>query len=91
MHIKVWTVGHSSRCKEIFLELLGRHKIRVLVDVRRFPRSKVNHFKREQMEKWLPERGIEYVWLGEKLGGYRRGGYKRYTQTKGFREGKKSF
>lgn len=30
---------------------------------------------------------MEYVWLGGKLGGFRRGGYERYTKEKDFREG----
>jgi uncharacterized protein (DUF488 family) len=71
----------------MFLEMLKEHKIEALVDVRRFPTSKVDHFKREAMEQWLPEQGIEYVWLGEELGGYRHGGYKAYTRTESFREG----
>jgi len=70
-----------------FLELLGEHKIQVLADVRSFPTSKIEHFKKEQMEKWLQEHRIEYVWLGKELGGYRRGGYKRHMRTKLFREG----
>lgn len=72
---------------DTFLELLREHETQVLVDVRSFPTSKIEHFKREQMEKWLPEYGIEYVWLGRELGGYRRGGYKRHMRTKIFREG----
>ncbi len=67
--------------------MLKEHKIEVLADVRRFPMSKVEHFKKEVMEQWLPEYGIEYVWLGEELGGYRHGGYKAYMRTKLFREG----
>ena len=39
------------------------------------------------MEKWLPQNGIEYVWLGKELGGYKRGGYKKHMRTKIFREG----
>lgn len=85
--ISVWTVGHSNRSVEKFLELLREHEIQVLADIRRFPTSKVEHFKRELMGKWLPENGVEYVWLGEELGGYRRGGYKKHTRTKLFREG----
>jgi len=83
----LWTIGHSNRSKEVFLELLREHEIEVLVDVRSFPTSKIEHFKREEMEKWLPENGVEYVWLGEELGGYRKGGYKRHMRTKLFREG----
>jgi uncharacterized protein (DUF488 family) len=67
--------------------LLNEHEIAVLVDIRSFPTSKIEHFKKEQMEKWLPQHGIEYVWLGKELGGYRRGGYKKHIRTKIFREG----
>jgi len=87
LQIIIWTIGHSNRSIETFLQLLGEYGIQVLVDVRSFPTSKIEHFKREQMEKWLTEHGIEYVWVGKELGGYRRGGYKRHMQTKLFREG----
>jgi len=83
----IWTIGHSNRTIDVFVELLGEHKIQVVVDVRSFPTSKIEHFKKEQMEKWLPQYGIEYVWLGKELGGYRPGGYKRHMRTKTFREG----
>lgn len=85
--IIMWTIGHSNRSMDTFLELLKEHDIRVLVDIRSFPTSKIEHFKMEEMKKWLPEHGIEYIWLGKELGGYRRGGYKRHMRTKLFREG----
>ncbi|RJS69065.1 DUF488 domain-containing protein [Candidatus Bathyarchaeota archaeon] len=85
--MQIWTIGHSNRSLETFLNLLNEHEIQVLADVRRFPTSKLEHFKREALEKWLPKQGIEYVWLGEELGGYRRGGYKKHMRTKLFREG----
>lgn len=87
MQIIIWTIGHSNRSIETFLKLLSEYGIQVLADVRSFPTSKIEHFKREQMQKWLPEHGIEYVLLGKELGGYRRGGYKRHMRTKLFREG----
>lgn len=83
----VWTIGHSNRSQKTFLEMLKEHEIEVLVDVRRFPTSKIEHFKREPMKEWLSKQGIEYVWLGEKLGGYRHGGYEAYMETKPFKEG----
>jgi uncharacterized protein (DUF488 family) len=55
--------------------------------VRSFPTSKVEQFKRENMERWLPEQGIEYMWLGKELGGYRQGGYKAHMRSKLFRDG----
>ncbi|HEX68928.1 MAG TPA: DUF488 domain-containing protein [Candidatus Bathyarchaeota archaeon] len=85
--LKIWTIGHSNRSIEAFLELLREHSIQILADIRSFPTSKIEHFKREEMEHWLPENGIEYVWLGKELGGYRKGGYKRHMRTKLFREG----
>ena len=84
--LQIWTIGHSNRSLETFLNLLNEHEIQVLADVRRFPTSKLEHFKREALEKWLPKQGIEYVWLGEELGGYRRGGYKKHMRTELFRE-----
>jgi len=85
--VAVWTVGHSNRSAKRFLELLEEHKITKLVDIRSFPTSKVEHFKREEMERWLPEHGIEYVWLGKELGGYRQGGYQAHMKTQLFRVG----
>ena len=83
----MWTIGHSNRSIEQFVTLLEEHKIEALVDIRSFPTSKIEHFKREEMERWLPEHGIEYVWLGKELGGYRRGGYEAHMKTEVFREG----
>jgi len=84
---RLWTIGHSNRSKEAFLDLLNDHCVEVLVDVRSFPTSKIEHFKREDMTRWLPEHEIEYVWLGKELGGYRRGGYKAHMKTSLFLEG----
>jgi len=39
------------------------------------------------MEKWLHDHDIEYIFLGNELGGYRRDGYQAYMQTEQFREG----
>ena len=85
--VTVWTIGHSNRSANYFVDLLKEHNIEVLVDVRSFPTSKVEHFKKEQMKKWLPDHGVEYVWLGKELGGYRKGGYKAHLKTELFREG----
>jgi len=83
----LWTIGHSNRSIEKIVALLEEHKTEALVDIRSFPTSKIEHFKREEMERWLPGYGIEYVWLGKELGGYRRGGYEAHTKTELFREG----
>lgn len=85
--LKVWTIGHSNRSIEEILELLKENGIQVLVDVRRFPTSKFEHFKKEHLEELLRKHEIEYIWLGNELGGYRKGGYRKHMRTKLFREG----
>jgi len=57
--------------------------------VRRFPTSKFEHFKRENLERELTKEGIEYFYLGKQLGGYRKGGYQHYVETKDFHVGLK--
>ena len=36
----VWTIGHSTRTFEAFLELLAVYRIEAIADVRRFPGSR---------------------------------------------------
>ncbi len=44
----LWTIGHSNRSVEKFLKLLEEHNVRILVDIRSFLTSKIEHFKREE-------------------------------------------
>ncbi|MFB9058270.1 DUF488 family protein [Mariniflexile ostreae] len=68
----VWTIGHSTRAMDAFLELLTFYRIEQLVDVRRFPGSKrFPHFKKENLESVLPQKGLIYSHL-EALGGRRK-------------------
>jgi uncharacterized protein (DUF488 family) len=85
--ITIWTIGHSNRTREVFTSLLEEHKIKTLVDARRFPTSRIEHFKKEAMEKWLPGQGIGYIFLGNELGGYRQSRYQAYMKTEQFKEG----
>jgi uncharacterized protein (DUF488 family) len=36
----IWTVGHSTRPLDVFLELLAHHRLEAVADVRRFPASR---------------------------------------------------
>lgn len=90
LHKRVYTIGHSNRSLEEFIKILKFHKINVLVDVRRFPTSRIApHFKRENLENKLPTHNIKYIWLGDLLGGYRSGGYKEYMDSEEFNRGLK--
>ncbi len=84
----IYDIGHSTRSKEVFISILKKHSIELVIDVRRFPRSrKFPHFDREVMEDYLLREGIDYVWMGEKLGGFRKGGYEEWSRTESFAQG----
>ena len=66
------TVGHGTLPAEAFAALLEGADVARLVDVRSFPGSRHNpQFAREEMERWVPDAGIGYLWMRE-LGGRRR-------------------
>ena len=68
---RLWTVGHSTRSLDQFLELLAAHDIEVVADVRRYPGSRRwPHFAREPLAESLAVRGLGYEWFPE-LGGRR--------------------
>ncbi len=68
--MRIYTIGHSNHSIEFFIELLRRFDIEVLVDVRSYPYSKyVPHFNRENLNPVLEDAGIEYVYMGNLLGG----------------------
>jgi uncharacterized protein (DUF488 family) len=69
--LHVYTVGHSTRRQEEFIQLLCRHEVTTLADVRRFPGSRRHpHFNREQLAAALPSAGVRYVHI-MRLGGRR--------------------
>jgi hypothetical protein len=66
----VMGLGHSTRTQPDFLALVSRLGIKRLVDLRSSPKSQYYpQFNRKAMESFLAAAGIEYVWMGEKLGG----------------------
>src|SRR6266699_2740587 len=68
----IYTIGHSTRTIEQFIELLKAHDIEELVDVRTIPKSRHNpQFGAEELAASLQQAGIAYKHLA-KLGGLRR-------------------
>jgi len=66
----LFTIGHSNHPSERFLELLRRHGIAAIADVRSRPYSRfVPHFSKERLQRILEEEGIGYLYLGRELGG----------------------
>jgi len=68
-HGPVFTIGHSTHPIERFLDLLQRHGVEVLADVRSTPFSRFNpQFNRSSLAHSLASAGIRYEFLGEELG-----------------------
>lgn len=84
---RIYSLGTSTRSLDEFISLLRAHGVEAVVDVRSFPTSRFDHFRRDTFEKGLRENGFSYFYLGSELGGYRRGGYERYRDTFSYREG----
>lgn len=67
----VFTIGHSTRTLETFLDLLDSYMIQEVVDVRRFPGSRRHpQFSMANLEESLASVGIDYTHVAA-LGGRR--------------------
>jgi uncharacterized protein (DUF488 family) len=66
------TIGHGTLAADTLASLLDGAGVACLVDVRSFPGSRHNpQFGRAEMEHWVPEAGLGYLWMPD-LGGRRR-------------------
>jgi uncharacterized protein (DUF488 family) len=95
----IYTIGHSDHTTGEFIELLQRHGIDVVVDVRSQPYSRwTPQFNREILAHQLQDTGIAYQFMGAALGGlpsdpnlYDSGedcpDYERIEQTSGYQAG----
>jgi uncharacterized protein (DUF488 family) len=71
--VTVHSIGHSTRTLAELVALLREFSVQVLADIRSFPASARHpQFNKESLEQALPQEGIEYIWLGQELGGYRK-------------------
>lgn len=68
----VYTIGHSNRLIEEFLDLLREHGVERVLDIRTVPKSRHNpQFGQDQLPASLEAAGIGYAYIRE-LGGLRR-------------------
>jgi len=82
--MKIYTIGHSTRSFEEFLDILKHFQVKLVVDVRRFPSSKkFPWFNKENLELELPKNQINYLHYPD-LGGFRKEGYKAFSQIEEF-------
>lgn len=98
----VWTIGHSTRTLEEFVEMLHSFEIKAVADIRSYPGSRrYPHFNKEALEVSLPSNDVLYFHI-KNLGGRRKAnlgskntawhhpafrGYADYMETDLFREG----
>jgi len=69
--LTIFTIGHSTRTIDEFVELLKTYKVTLLVDVRTVPRSKHNpQFNKENLPNTLKTHGIKYIHMPD-IGGLR--------------------
>jgi Protein of unknown function, DUF488 len=70
--LNLYTIGHSTRTIDVFLDLLESHGIKQVVDVRTAVGSRKNpQFMKEALQAALGERCTDYVHMPS-LGGFRR-------------------
>jgi uncharacterized protein (DUF488 family) len=68
--VTLYSIGHSNAEIDAFLDLLAKNSIETLVDTRSAPYSRYSpQFNREALKRSLNERQIEYVFMGDQLGG----------------------
>ena len=69
---RLYSVGHSSQSQEEFLELLKRHDVNCIVDVRSLPASKYTpQFNMDPLKWFLKKNDIQYLHFGEEFGARR--------------------
>lgn len=99
---RVFTIGHSNRKINEFIQLLEDYQIKMLVDVRTMTKSKNNpQFESSKLRSYLKRYNIQYLHI-EQLGGLRKPnrespnkfwinysfrGYADYMKTKSFYDG----
>jgi len=68
--MRLFTIGHSNHSLDTFIRLLEENGVMTLVDVRSAPYSRFNpQFNKDNLERALPERDIQYAAAGKFLGG----------------------
>ncbi len=93
-----FTIGYGNYPIDRFITFLQNFGIDLIIDVRSSPYSRFNpHFNRENFNKSLKEKNIQYQFMGDRLGGrYTDPGllcfngtvnYRKVRETQRFREG----
>jgi uncharacterized protein (DUF488 family) len=94
----LYTIGHSSLEAQALIKTLHMYRLSALADVRSRPQSHRHpQYNQSVLEGFLQDEGIQYLFLGEELGGrpddpkaYREDGlvdYRARRASRGFQQG----
>lgn len=97
-NLQCYTIGHSNHNIDVFINILKKHNINCIVDVRSAPYSEyAPQFNRKTLKQELINHNIFYIYMGDQLGGryaatdllFPNGtvNYSKVRQTKPFQEG----
>jgi uncharacterized protein (DUF488 family) len=68
--LPIYTIGYGARTIDAFVQLLKANRIAYLLDVRSAPYSRYKpEFSRVALEEELRRQGLQYVYMGDRLGG----------------------
>ena len=68
----LYTIGHSNHELSTLVNLVKRHQVAVIADVRSSPYSRFNpQFNREALSAALKDQGMDYLFMGRELGARR--------------------
>ena len=66
----IYTIGHGNRKQEDLLDFLTKYKIQYVIDVRSQPYSKYSPaFNQNDIKYFLETHGLNYVFMGDSIGG----------------------
>lgn len=85
--MKVFTIGTDHRTHYDFARLLLKYGVEVLFDVRRTPESREDYFRRDGLQALAAGQGIDYLFMGNELGGPRDQSYPQWTGGDEFKRG----
>ena len=66
----IYNIGYQGRTQQEFIELLQAEGVTLLVDLRERPYSRKPGFSQKRLSQALHAAGIEYLWMGNLLGGF---------------------
>ena len=85
--MKVFTIGTDHRTNYDFARLLMKYGVEVIFDVRRTPEAREEYFRRDGLQALAAGQRIDYVFMGNELGGPREDDYQQWTSADEFKRG----